>query len=81
MLCQVLCKADSKALHAYWPMLFPVQTPLSRRPDFITLMDVMASDPVPKVSNCLTLFQLALCVRQHQDHQRAISMCKVSMAA
>jgi hypothetical protein len=46
---QVLAKAECKALHAYWTVLFPVQSPLSRQPDALTLMDVIASDPVAKV--------------------------------
>ena len=49
---QAMAKADGKAMHPLWSAIFPVYTPLTGKASMTTLMDVIASDPQPKVKAC-----------------------------
>ena len=54
---QSMAKQDGRLLHPLWTALFPVYTPLSIKPSMATLMDVMVTDPQPKV--CKAGLQIA----------------------
>ncbi len=50
-----MAKTDSRALHAYWTLLLPVQQPLQPRPLVPHLITVLVHDPVPKVRCSTTI--------------------------
>ena len=46
---QTVAKAGGKLLHPQWSAIFPVYTPLARPASVTTLLDVIVSDPQPRV--------------------------------